>query len=44
MYRRFPKKEKKLGLSCAKLSKLEARNQIAWADNSAIVAGARGLA
>ena len=34
----------KLGLSYAKLSKLGARNQLAWADNSAIVAGARRLA
>ena len=28
----------KLGLSCAKLSKLGARYQVAWVDNSAIVA------
>ena len=34
----------KLGLSCAKLSKLGARYQLAWADSSAIVAGARSLA
>ena len=34
----------KLGLRCAKLSKLGARYQLAWADNSAIVSGARSLA
>ena len=31
-------------MSCAKLSKLGARNQLSLVDNSAIVAGARGLA
>ena len=36
--------ENKLGLSCAKLSKLGARNQLAWADNSAIMAEASSLA
>ena len=36
--------KKKLGLNCAKLSKLGARYQLAWADNSTIVAGARSLA
>ena len=37
-------KDNKVGLSCAKLSKLGARYQLAGADNSAIVAGARSLA